>query len=74
MHEFGTDKGREGVQNTENLADVIYVWPQLHNIPRSGSASMSLSKSAVFIATISTCHLVFQFIRVICSAPPLRRP
>ena len=29
MREFGTDKGREGVQNPENLADVICTSPLL---------------------------------------------
>ena len=27
MHDFGTDKGWEGVQYPENLADIIYGWP-----------------------------------------------
>ena len=32
MREFGTDKGREGVQNPGNFADVLYEWSLIANL------------------------------------------
>ena len=37
MRGFGTDKGREGVQNPKNLADVICTCPLINLAPRFGA-------------------------------------
>ena len=34
LYTKNSDKGGEGVQNLENLADVIYEWPHTRNLPK----------------------------------------